>query len=133
MKQVGRFSSVVAAALDELLARRAARELARRGARQRVRQDELDQDLDAELGVDLPLQPIGQQRQLGRIDLAALHDQDRDLVLVVVGDRERRRVGRPHFGLLLGQVLEVLRPDVAALDDHQVLGPTGEVESPFTE
>src|SRR6056297_344601 len=113
-------------ALEKVQPGAATREFARRSPRQRVQRDQLDQACDAELGLDFLLQPLDEPRLAERILLTALDDQNGDLGPVLRRNRECRSVLGANFGLLLGQVFEILRPDVAAVDDQQVLGTPGD-------
>ncbi len=83
---------------------------------------------NAEFGGDRLVQPVDQRGKHREVRLTALHDQHGQLGPVAAGHRERGCVGGTHFGLHLGQVLEILRPDVAAVDDQQILGAAGEIQ-----
>ena len=68
-------------------------------------------------------QTLDEARLAERVLLATLHDEHGDFGTVLGRNRERRGILGAHFGLLLGQVFQILRPDVAAVDDQQVLCP----------
>src|SRR6056297_3739017 len=115
------FGLLETVALEKIKPRAAPGELAGRCSGQRVQRYQFDQAGDAELGLDLLLQTLYQAGLTKWILFAALNDQHGDFGTVLGRNRECRSVLGANFGLLLGQVLQILRPDVAAVDDQQVL------------
>ena len=85
----------------------------------------VDPGLDAvralQQGVDLAPELFA----LRRFADPALHQDDHRLAVILV-DREGGDVAAPQVGQLLRRPFQVLRPDVAAVEDDEVLGAAGD-------
>src|SRR3546814_6358164 len=60
-----------------------------------------------------------------RVVQAALQHDDHALVVVGLDDREAGDVAAAHILERFHRPLDVLRPDIQAVEDHQVLAPPG--------
>ena len=62
----------------------------------------------------------------GRVCLTTLDQQDASLIPIRARRRESECIAYAHFRLRFGNMLQVLRPDIAAMDDDQVLLAPGD-------
>ena len=77
------------------------------------------------------LQPFPQICTLGIIGHPALYHHNRLFFSIRTGHRKGRRVPCSDFRLLFGDKLEILRPDVTAIDDNHILFSTGNKKAVF--
>ena len=90
--------------------------------------DQVDDALYGELCVDQLLQPFDQIRALGRIGDPALDDQYGLLATLGARYGKGQGVPGPDFRLLFCDLLEILRPDVPAVDDNHVFLAAGQIQ-----
>ena len=79
--------------------------------------------LDTQFLADQATQPSDEIGPALVVAQAALDDQHGHFGTVRPRSRERECIAGPDLGLLLGEVLQVLRPDVPAVDDDDVFLP----------
>ena len=94
-----------------------------------MRLDRLDHAFHPALAAHQPLQSPGKLRAKLGLAHPALEDQNGTVATRLGRRGESQRVTRTQLGLRLGQPFQILRPDVAAVDDDQILGPPGHHDS----
>lgn len=91
-----------------------------------MRRHQFDVAVDAHLETHQMRQAVDERQALADIRFARLHHQHADLARLGSRHRECKSVADPGFLLMLRKILEVLRPDIAAVDDDQVFLASGD-------
>ena len=103
--------------------------LTRRSSWQSMQRHQFNETVHTHLGKDQPLQPLPQLCKLAGVLLPALYHHHYRISSIHTRYSKCQGISRAKFRLLFHNLLQVLRPDIASVDDDQIFLASRDHES----